>query len=190
MYLLDTNCVGDKLDTIRTIRSMDEWYVRAKARMSELGITQEDLLPVFGVTTRGAVGHYLSGRRDPSPSVMVKLADRLGMGLDELLRGSQGPQSQGMRLDLPMLSEALVSLDKALRKMGLRYDAAYVAPVLMLAYRERLKHPAQLDDAAYALYDSLVYQQLQGGKDGHERDAGRTQGASPRSHRKAAPRRP
>lgn len=66
---------------------MGTWHARAKRRMQDLGVTQMDLLSVFDVTTRGAVGHYLNGRRDPSPSVLTNLADKLDMSLDELLRG-------------------------------------------------------------------------------------------------------
>lgn len=150
---------------------MPEWYDRAKARMAALEpkVTQDDLLHVFGVTTRGAVGHYLNGRREPSAETLVKLSDRLGMTLDELLRGGEAP-SQVVGINVSMLSEALVSLDKALRKKGLVYDAAYVAPALLLAYRERLKYPQKLDKTALALYDSLVLQQLEGQQGQHEQE--------------------
>ena len=171
---------------------MAKWYDRAKARMAELEIRQDDLLKVFGVTTRGAVGHYLSGRRDPPTDALVRLADRLNLSLDTLLRGEPASQSGGM--DLPMLSEALVSLDKALRAKGLEYNAAYVAPALMLAYEERMRHPAKLDAASYALYDRLVLQQLEGQQVQHERDGGGiaevgTGGARKASSSRAASRR-
>jgi len=174
MYRLDTICVGDIPDTRRTITRMAEWYERAKARMKACDppVTQEELMPLFGVTTRGAVGHYLNGRRAPSPAVMVQLADKLGITLDELLRGTakgSRRQSQDEGWNLPMLSEALVSLDKAIRKRGLVYDASYVAPALRLAYLERLKHPEKLDRAGYAAYDREVSKQLQGQQAEHER---------------------
>jgi transcriptional regulator with XRE-family HTH domain len=62
-----------------------KWYDKAKRLMADKKIRQEDLLGVFGVTTRGAVGHYLTGRRQPDPAQMKALADKLGCGLDELL---------------------------------------------------------------------------------------------------------
>lgn len=95
MYPLDTICGGDRIDTLRIIRPVSHWYDRAKKRMRELEITQLDLLKVFGVETRGAIGHYLSGRRDPAPTVFPALADTLSMSLDELLRGKpalSGPE--------------------------------------------------------------------------------------------------
>lgn len=168
---------------------MAEWYERAKSRMRELDppVTQEELMPLFGVTTRGAVGHYLNGRRDPSPALMVKLADKLEMSLDELLRGASRSQSHDAGWNLPMLSEALVSLDKAIRKRGLVYDAAYVAPALRLAYLERLRHPARLDRAGYASYDREVARQLQGQQAEHEREHRGTEAAGTRGASKAAP---
>ncbi|MGR9117667.1 MAG: helix-turn-helix domain-containing protein [Gammaproteobacteria bacterium] len=48
-------------------------------------IRQEDLLEVFGVTTRGAVGHYLTGRRQPTPDQIKALAAHLGCTIDDLL---------------------------------------------------------------------------------------------------------
>jgi transcriptional regulator with XRE-family HTH domain len=70
---------------IACILSSMEWYDKAKRLMADKKIRQEDLLGIFGVTTRGAVGHYLTGRRQPNPSQMKALADKLGCGLDELL---------------------------------------------------------------------------------------------------------
>lgn len=67
---------------------MSTWQDRAKARMKQLGITQEDLIDIFGVTTRGAVGHYLSGRRQPSIEQIGALSERLNFAnVDELLSG-------------------------------------------------------------------------------------------------------
>lgn len=90
----DTDCVGDAKYTPRIITSMDTWQARAKMRMKQDGVTQEDLVPVFGVTTRGAVGHYLSGRRIPSPTQMKALADHLRMSLDELMGGPSDESAQ------------------------------------------------------------------------------------------------
>lgn len=66
----------------------DTWYDRAKRKMRELGLTQEDLKKPLGVKTRGAVGHYLTGRRDPSPQQLQELAAKLKINVDELLRGT------------------------------------------------------------------------------------------------------
>lgn len=68
------------------------WQDRARARMDALGLTQEDLLETLGVATRGAVGHYLSGRREPSIGQFDALAKKLGFSsMDELLNGAPAP---------------------------------------------------------------------------------------------------
>ena len=67
---------------------MDKWYDRAKRRMREIKVTQEALVKPLSVETRGAVGHYLSGRRDPTPDQLIALAQALRMSLDELLTGA------------------------------------------------------------------------------------------------------
>jgi transcriptional regulator with XRE-family HTH domain len=52
--------------------------------MSELGVTQDQLAQELGVT-RGAVGHYLNGRREPSLEQMAIIARKLNMTVAELL---------------------------------------------------------------------------------------------------------
>ena len=61
------------------------WYMRANARAKRLGVTQVQLAKALGVETRGAVGHYLTGRRQPSLSQVVALSNELGITLDEML---------------------------------------------------------------------------------------------------------
>lgn len=63
---------------------MSTWYKKARARMKELGLTQEDLCPALGVKTRGAVGHYLNGRRDINTKKATSLAEKLHMSMSEL----------------------------------------------------------------------------------------------------------
>lgn len=60
------------------------WATRAKKRMRELGLRQIDLLDALGVTSRGAVGNYLSGRRKPSVEQARALAKALNIPFDEL----------------------------------------------------------------------------------------------------------
>src|SRR5436190_24403025 len=49
------------------------WKTRIKSRMKELGLTQEELANKMGIT-RGAVTHYLAGRRVPPLNQFQKLA--------------------------------------------------------------------------------------------------------------------
>lgn len=78
------------LATGRIISNMTmTWIGRARARMAELGLNQNDLIEPLGVQTRGAVGHYMTGRREPSMSQMIALSTALRMSLDDLLLGKQ-----------------------------------------------------------------------------------------------------
>jgi transcriptional regulator with XRE-family HTH domain len=106
----DTLCVGDSSDTMRIICHMngDTWRQRTKAKMQALAVTQDDLKDVFDVTTRGAVGHYLSGRRTPSPEQLIALGRRLSMSMDELLLGA--PASQPPRLNTERLSALIEAI--------------------------------------------------------------------------------
>jgi SOS-response transcriptional repressor LexA len=52
---------------------MNSWATRIKSRMKEMGITQEMLANKMGMT-RGAITHYLAGRRVPPLRQFQKLA--------------------------------------------------------------------------------------------------------------------
>ncbi|NSY32282.1 XRE family transcriptional regulator [Pseudoalteromonas sp. JC28] len=58
------------------------WVATAKKRMKDLGLKQCDLLDVFGVTTRGAVGHYFSGRQPINVDQLEALSKKLGIRID------------------------------------------------------------------------------------------------------------
>ncbi|MBX8534563.1 helix-turn-helix domain-containing protein [Pseudomonas cichorii] len=51
---------------------MKKWNELAKARMKDLGITQEKLAEHMGVS-QGGVAHWLSGRREPSLDVIAQV---------------------------------------------------------------------------------------------------------------------
>jgi SOS-response transcriptional repressor LexA len=52
---------------------MNTWATRIKERMKDLGLTQEALAEKMGIT-RGAITHYLAGRRQPPLNQFQKLA--------------------------------------------------------------------------------------------------------------------
>jgi phage repressor protein C with HTH and peptisase S24 domain len=66
-----------------------KWYEKAKRLMKEKGITQDDLIPVFDVKTRGAVGHYLNGRRQPDPDKLAAFANRLDCRIDDFFNDGE-----------------------------------------------------------------------------------------------------
>jgi transcriptional regulator with XRE-family HTH domain len=61
------------------------WRTKAKALMADQKIKQKDLLDVFNVSTRGAIGHYLKGRRQPCVEQLNALAIKLGCSINELI---------------------------------------------------------------------------------------------------------
>jgi transcriptional regulator with XRE-family HTH domain len=60
-----------------------KWYEVANDKMKRLGVTQEQLAVKIGVT-RGAVGHYLRGRREPSLEQMKIISQFLHISMAEL----------------------------------------------------------------------------------------------------------
>lgn len=61
------------------------WAIIARSIMDEQDITQEDLTEVFDRKTRGAVGHYFRGIREPSIEQIARLAKRLGISVSQLI---------------------------------------------------------------------------------------------------------
>lgn len=54
------------------------WYDLAKERMKALGVTQEDIAVHLGIT-KGAVSHWLNGRRHPTLQEISEIFNRLGI---------------------------------------------------------------------------------------------------------------
>lgn len=54
------------------------WYDLAKERMRALGVTQEDIAVHLGIT-KGAVSHWLNGRRQPTLQEISAIFNRLGI---------------------------------------------------------------------------------------------------------------
>ena len=83
LMLLDTYSILVLVFLLRDFKEMEPyWASIAKKRMKELGITQSDLLDVFGVTTRGAVGHYFSGRSAINVDQLEALSQKLEMRIN------------------------------------------------------------------------------------------------------------
>lgn len=76
------------MNTLRNISIMKTWPEIARARMKELGITQEKLAERLGVS-QGGIGHWLSGRREPSLDTINSLLTELGLPALGLLHGSE-----------------------------------------------------------------------------------------------------
>lgn len=67
---------GETEQTDMGVNNLNTWQDRIKARLIELNMTQEALAYKIGIT-RGAITHYLAGRRAPSLKTLSKIADAL-----------------------------------------------------------------------------------------------------------------
>src|SRR5690554_2319998 len=74
---------------------METWQDRVRSEMKSKGVTQDDLTKVLGVSTRGAVGHYLSGRSEPSAAQIKALADFLKLNVEWVITG-KGSRKPGV----------------------------------------------------------------------------------------------
>jgi len=64
---------------------MDTWIIQAKKIMRDKGVTQKDIASAMGKSTRGAVGHYFTGRSQPTLNQLKSLAKYLDITLAELV---------------------------------------------------------------------------------------------------------
>lgn len=67
------------------------WRSRARERMRSLRLNRDDLAKILGITG-GAVGHYLSGRSQPSVETFMKICMALDVSADWLLFGRANAQ--------------------------------------------------------------------------------------------------
>lgn len=97
-------CV-DGFSTVRNIPRMEKWTDLAKSKMRELKVTQERLAERLGVT-QGAIGHWLSGRREPSIDVINKILRELGLPALSVQGPSTGntEEAPANRGNIPLIS--------------------------------------------------------------------------------------
>ena len=67
---------------------MSTWIDRAKKEMKRKNLTQQDIAQSMGKTTRGAIGHYFTGRSKPTLEQLENLAKFLGVSLSWLVAES------------------------------------------------------------------------------------------------------
>ena len=67
---------------------MPIWVDKAKKEMKRKNLTQQDIAQSMGKTTRGAIGHYFTGRSKPTLNQLEGLAKYLGVSLSWLVAES------------------------------------------------------------------------------------------------------
>ena len=64
-----------------------DWVKRAKKLMAEQGVSQNDIMPIMGVKSSGAISHYFTGRNSPTIPAINALAKYLNVSPQYLLYG-------------------------------------------------------------------------------------------------------
>ena len=87
---------------------MQDWIERAKDLMKQQKKTQEDVAKAMGKTTRGAVGHYFTGRSKPTMEQVQELAKFLKVSFTELVDGPSKIDEDTLEICLQLIEEAVI----------------------------------------------------------------------------------
>jgi transcriptional regulator with XRE-family HTH domain len=123
-----------------------KWYEKAKRLMKKKDIKQKDLMEILGVNTRGAVSHYLTGKRQPDPMQMKAIAEKLGCSLDELM---DDDKSDPVQLKINKIIQVT---EKAMATSSHKFTEAERLSVYRVAFATGL----EVDAIADQLLESLI----------------------------------
>lgn len=93
------------------------WRIKLRAALKAKGYTLDSIGQETGVT-ESAVGHWLSGRREPSITALKKMAEMAGMNLTELF--GDGGRFLVVNDDEIEIIEALRKIPKGQRQLAVR----------------------------------------------------------------------
>lgn len=93
-YLLrDTLPVEDAPTTTHIPQQGELWPEQFRKTLVQLrqraGLNQTDLARALGLASQAYISNLEAGRKQPSPELVVQIADMFGVTTDELLRGSR-----------------------------------------------------------------------------------------------------
>lgn len=92
---------------------MDKWQERARARMREIGLSQEKLAEQFGMTPAG-IQKWLAGTRQPSFDEINLIADRIGVTRTWLTYGlDPNDTTDGLPASARAVVRKLIRLERA-----------------------------------------------------------------------------
>tara|TARA_B110000008_G_C16621121_1_gene424532 strand:- start:217 stop:603 length:387 start_codon:yes stop_codon:yes gene_type:complete len=90
---------------------MDNWIKEAKRLMKKQGLTQKDVASSMGKTTGGAVGHYFTGRSQPTVNQVKNLAKKLGVSFSKLVEGHDTVDEEMLEMCLQYIEAAELESD-------------------------------------------------------------------------------
>lgn len=171
---------------------MEDWAKRIQLRLEEQadkGLTEAGIARVCKMAPNSVTQWF--GRvkgKPPSRGIrghhLVATAKYLNTTAEWIMTGTGlKDSSQVAGIDPDTLASAYVAVDKAVRNLGFKYDAAQIPEFLLYAYRERLEYPYEADKALLAAFDRNVQAEIERGRF-RERQTGRP--ADPESGREDA----
>lgn len=104
------------------------WLNKVKFLMKEKAIKQQDLMPVFGVTSQSAVSHYFSGRNKTTADQLLALARFLDVDVEQLTVSEPIEAPTQTNIDMEALTEALqtiIRLDKLSDREAYEFFSVY-----------------------------------------------------------------
>lgn len=105
---------------------MSSWITRAKEEMRKQKLTQEDVAKAMGKTTRGAVGHYFTGRSTPNIKQVIKLAEYLKVSFAWLVAGDETVDEELLEMCLQLVEEAELQADLTLTEKQKAKSVTYL----------------------------------------------------------------
>lgn len=97
-----------------------DWVKRAKRLMSEQDVTQNEIIPVMGVKSSGAISHYFTGRNEPTIKSINALAKHLNVSPQYLIYGGDKNREVNGKL-IASCSKVVRDLNKQ-HNLGLSED--------------------------------------------------------------------
>ena len=107
-----------------------DWITKAKVLMRQRGITQQDLVPVMGKTTRGAIGHYFTGRSEPSIEQLKSLAKFLGVSITYLI-----DNEESAAVDKQLLEKCVSIVEEVAGEQHIQLTAQQTAKIVAYLYQ-------------------------------------------------------
>jgi transcriptional regulator with XRE-family HTH domain len=107
------------------------WVEKAKRIMKERKITQIDITHVMGKNTRGAVGHYFTGRSNPTIDQLDNLANYLSVPVGWLVSKDD---TEFVGIDHTLLKKCIELVDESEGRTGVYLNSNKKAQLMSHLY--------------------------------------------------------